>query len=387
MARTHDDKGGPSGGHSVWGRVLDPLGKPVSNAEVFWISDEHEGEDSVELFHVHKVAQADLDGQFWAAGLPAGRSLLLPDFQRMGKSGDRFRIGHATTVNLPLAEDVGEIVLEFPFRRTDFGSVHGVIRDNVDERPIPDLPVALFDESGKKAVRTGQTGQDGSFGFALLPAGKYHLMIMGTPTHLDGTTPLTLALNQRLDAKVGQHRRPDGPRGSVLVRVEDTIGLPVPGAVVSLITPNLHVAPKHVDSDGVAHIEGLPVRPDAIIAAALGFWQQGVALPPGRLTDPADVRVVLPRSVVMRISARDAVTGKLVRHANILVTHSGGDQWIWGGVLPPPDAPPQHFHEVQVSPGPVTIRAESPGYRTAEVEREVASFDTPLSVSLDLARR
>jgi hypothetical protein len=385
MAGTPEDKGTASAWHSVWGRVLDPRGEPVSNAEVFWISAEHEGEDSVELFHVHKVAQADPDGRFWAAGLPAGRSLLLPDFQRMGRSGDRFRIGHATTLNLPLAEDVGELVLEFPFRRTDFGSVHGVVRDIVDQRPIPDLPVALFDESGKKAVRTGQTGPDGSFGFELLPAGKYHLVIMGTPTHLEGTAPLTLGLNQRLDAKIGQHRRPDGPRGSLVVRVEDPLGLPVPGAVVSMMTPNFHVAPKEVDSGGLAHIDGLPVRPNAVLAAAPGFWQQGVALPPGGLTDPAEVRVVLPRSVAMRIFARDAVTGKPVRHANILVTHSGGDQWIWGGVLPPPDAPSQSFHEVQVSPGPVTIRGESPGYRTTTVEREVASSDDPLSVRLDLA--
>jgi hypothetical protein len=198
---------------------------------------------------------------------------------------------------------------------------------------------------------------------------------------------LELALNQRLDVTVGQHRRPDGPRGKVLVRVEDGLGLPVPGAAVIAIAQNFHATPTPVDEGGLASIENLPVRPHGIVAVAPGFWQKGVALPPGELTDPVELRVVLPRWVEMRIFTRDAATGKLVPHANILVKHSGAEQWIWGGVLPAPDAPPVDFHEVQVSPGPVTIRAESPGYRATKVERQVDGADAPVSVTLDLVRR
>ncbi|MCE9637084.1 MAG: hypothetical protein K8T90_15375 [Planctomycetes bacterium] len=50
----------------------------------------------------------------------------------------------------------------------------------------------------------------------------------------------------------------------------------------------------------------------------------------------------------MRVAVLDASTGKPLRHANVLVTHGGGDLWIVGGVLPRRNEPSVH----------VTIRLE-----------------------------
>ncbi len=58
----YDHLGKMTDRHSVWGRVTDPDGTPVGTAEVFWV--EPTDAETVGLFDVHKVAQADIEGRF-----------------------------------------------------------------------------------------------------------------------------------------------------------------------------------------------------------------------------------------------------------------------------------------------------------------------------------
>jgi hypothetical protein len=124
-----------------------------------------------------------------------------------------------------------------------------------------------------------------------------------------------------------------------------------------------------------------------VLVGVLEFSPRGVFVPKGEPGVPTEVTISLQRTVPLRVAVRDAETGKPLRHANVCVSHGGGDYWNWGGVLPPPGAPERDHADIVVLPGRVTIRAESPGYQGAEQHLEVkAGVDAP-SVTLDLVHR
>jgi hypothetical protein len=150
------------------------------------------------------------------------------------------------------------------------------------------------------------------------------------------------------------------------------------------VLPNVQTAPTTTGSDGNVEFENLPVRAERIFAVAPGYWIAGALIPPGSLDEPLDVTIVLASTVRLHVEILDATTGKPLRHANLLVTHGGGDYWVWGGVLPPPDAPPRDHHDVEVRPGPVTVRAASPGFASAEVRVDVVAGEDAAPVTLRL---
>ena len=147
----------------MFGRVTDPGGSVVP-AEVFWVDGAHAGAESVELFDAHRVATADNEGGFWAADLPPGPCLLVPDYHRLHVDDDRFRIAHGTPVTLPTDDHVAR---RFPRKRVEYGAIHGVVRDAIDLRPGSRLRVKLLDAAGK-VVREGETHTDGTFHFPVL---------------------------------------------------------------------------------------------------------------------------------------------------------------------------------------------------------------------------
>lgn len=368
--------------HSVWGRVVDAGGGPVPTAEVFWVAATDA--ETVGLFDVHKVAQADADGRFWAPGLPPGPCLLVADFQRLGVVGDQVRVAHGTRLSIPYE---GEPVLVFPHRRTDFGRIVGTVTDAIDGRPASRLPVALLADGADKPLRQVETTTSGGFEFAWLRAGKYQVAVWGTARQLEGSAPLELKQNGRIDVQIQLHRRPPGPRGRVQARVLGRLGVPISAARVNVVLPNIHVPPKKTGHDGTVEFTDLPARPERIVAMAAGHWPGGVLVQPGAIEETIGAEITLEPTARLRVEVLDATTGKPLRHANLLVTHAGGDYWSWGGVLPPPDAPPQDHHDVEVRLGPVTVRAASPGFETAEAHVDVAAEDDAPPVVLRLARR
>ena len=371
--------------HSVWGRVTDPGGDIVP-AEVFWVHAEHAGKDTVGLFDIHKVAHADNDGRFWAPDLPAGPCILVADFQRLHVTGDRVRIGHGTRLTLPTTQE--EVALAFPRRRTDFGSIYGVVRDQVDLRPGGRLAVALLDSAGN-VIRESETGTDGRFEFPfLLSPARYVVRLTGSRRHLGGDIPADLGANRRLDLTIEQFRHSPGPRVSVRVWVRTAEGNPIANARVRVALPGISLPPAKSRFDGLAEVDDLPGRPASVLADAAGYWGAGTIVPDGGMAEPAEVIVTLERSARLRVHLLDAATDRPVRHANLLVSHAGGDMWSWGGVLPPPDQPPRDFHDVDVRQGPVTVRAESPGYAQAEETLMVSATQDPtVPVTLRLQRR
>ncbi|MCE9635790.1 MAG: hypothetical protein K8T90_08805 [Planctomycetes bacterium] len=376
---------GSSGRHSIWGRVVDANGKGVPRAEVYWVAARHAGKESVELFETHWVALADAEGRFWAPGLPSGRCLLVPDFQRIAVAGDKVRLDHAMPVTLPLPE--GELVVPLPYSGASFVVIRGRVYDEADRSPIAGHLMAVLDPEKRAVVRQMVTGPDGSFAFGLLRPGKYVLGALGTSRYLGGGNPVELTGGQTVNAQVGLHRRPAGPRHIVRVRVEDELGLPVTGVPVQFSVPDIETLVVPTDEEGRAEATDLPERPTAVMVGVIEFSPRGTVVPPGDPGVPVELTISLQRTLRMRVAARDAESGKLLRHANICVSHGGGDYWSWGGVLPAPGAPEKDHSDVVVLPGRVTVRAESPGYEGARQEVEVTSgMDAP-SVTLDLVHR
>jgi hypothetical protein len=370
--------------HSVWGRVVDATGKGVPAAEVYWVAAEHAGRQSVELHETHWVALADADGRFWAPGLPAGSCLLVPDFKRVGIAGDRVSLAHATPVTMPLPE--GEFVLPLPFSAQTFAMVTGHIYDETDKTAVAGHLVALLDpEGGRKFKREVLTAPDGSFNFGLLHPGTYMLALDGTEKHLDGASPpAELAGGATMKVQIGVRRRAPGPRHVVHVRVEDELALPVVGVPVQFVAPNFRTLIVATDAEGRAEASDLPTRPETVLVGVREFSPRGVFVPPGEPGVPVEVTISLHRTTLLRVAVRDAETGKPLRHANIRVSHGGGDYWNWGGVLPPPGAPQPDHHDIFVLPGHVTVRAESPGYVGVRQEVEVVAGEDAPVVTFEL---
>lgn len=373
-----------SGLHSVWGRVIDANGNPVPRAEVYWVAAEHGGRETVELYETHWVALADADGRFWAPGLPSGPGLLVPDLQRTAVAGDKVRIGDAMRVTLPLPE--GELVVPFPHMPNSFAAIRGRLQDQVDGSPLVGHVVLLGTPTGA-VLRQTATGPDGTFGFGFLQPGKYLIAAVHSVRHVGGAGPAELAGGQTANVQLGLPRREPGPRHVVRVQVEDELGLPVGGVPVQFSMPDFQPVIVPTDEEGVAQASDLPVRPDKVMVGVLEFSPRGTLVPPGEPGVPIDLGISLQRTVRMQVAVRDAETGKALRHANICVSHGGGDYWNWGGVLPPPGAPQKDHQDVVVLPGRVTVRAESPGYESGRQEIEIVPGVEPPTVVLDLAPR
>jgi 5-hydroxyisourate hydrolase-like protein (transthyretin family) len=355
-------------------------------AEVFWVHGEHAGRENVGLFDVHKVAQADLHGRFWAPELPSGDCVLIPDFQRLHLVHDQMRIAHGARLTLPCGGD--EVTLLFPRRRTEFGSIHGVVRSKCDGKPGARLHVALVDDRGE-VVRETDTRADGRFEFPLLLSPAHlTVRVWGSRRLVGGQAPVALGPNKRLDMTIELDTLSPGPRATLSVRVGDTLGVPIAGAQVRAVLPDVSVARVETGFDGCATIDDLPARPVTVVAEAHGYWPAGASIAPGCIADPVEAEITLERAVRLRVHLRDAATGRPVRHANLFVRHAGGEQWTWGGVLPPPGESQRDFHDVSVRTGAVTVRAESPGHAPAEETIEVpATADDDVAVTVDLPLR
>jgi hypothetical protein len=370
--------------HSVFGRVTDP-GERVVPAEVFWIDASHADEETVELFNAHRVATADNDGCFWAADLPPGPCLLVPDYRHLHVEDDRVRIAHGTRVTLPTDE---QVALRFPRERREYGAIHGVVRDAIDQRPGSRVHVKLLDVAGN-VVREGATHTDGTFHFEmLLTPAKYKLVVAGTRRHVGSEAVLDLALNKRFDLKIPQLRQPPVPRHRVRVHVENWLGLPVAGARVEVDVPGFTIAPAKTDGLGVADVQDLPARPTLVKAMAPDHWPGGAQLPAATPDGGDEVTIALERAVRLRVRILDAATGRPVRHANLSVKGAGVDAVALGGLLSPPGQPPLDHYDLPVRTGCVTVRAESPGYARAEEAVEVSDrADEALEVALRLGPR
>ncbi len=371
--------------HSVFGRVVASDGQALPEAEVFWVDAAHAGEASVDLIDVHKVAHADREGRFWAPQLPEGTHYLLADFRRLGVDGDQVDIAHAQAVTVPLADDE-EVTLRFPFERREFGSIHVVVRHEGTHRPGSRLPIGLLTADGERMVRQGETHTNGKIAFEFLKEGRYRLTLAGTRTRLEGTAELELGRNARLDVTVDQRTRPPGTRTDVAVHVTDHLGLPAIGALVQLVAPGFHHAPVRTDREGVAPFPALPVLPQGVIATLSGHHASGAALPKTEPGTPIAIHHRLLRAARLRVRVRDATDGRTLRHANVLVSHAGGDHWTWGGVLPPPDAPPREAVEMEVPLGDTTVRATSPGHRPGETQVTIDDADAVQEIVIDLKR-
>ena len=386
MSSPHDP--GTSGSapqrHSVFGGVTDPGGRVVP-AEVFWIDGAHAGEETVELFDAHKVATADNDGRFWAADLPPGPCLLVPDYQHLHVEDDRFRIAHGTRVTLPTDD---QVALRFPRERREYGAIHGVVRDAIDQRPGSRVHVKLLDAAGK-VVREGQAHTDGTFHFPmLLTPAKYKLVVAGTRRHLGSECILDLALNRRFDFEVPQLRQPPGPRHRVRVHVENWLGLPLAGARVEADVPGFTIAPAKTDGLGNADVQDLPARPTLVKAMAPGHWPGGAQIAAAAPDGGAEVTIALERAVRLRIRIIDAATGRPVRHANLSVKGAGVDAVALGGLLTPAGQPPLDHYDLPVRVGAVTVRAESPGYARGECSLQAGDENSDeAEVTLPLVAR
>jgi hypothetical protein len=368
--------------------VVDARGTPLPDAEIFWVDEEHARRETADLLHVHKVGQADPEGRFWAAGLPDGPGLLVPDYQRIGVTEDRVRLDRGTRMTLPMPEGADDIVVEFPVTAQSFGRILGTVYDSEDGTARAGETLFLVDSGGGAAFkRATDTGKVGAFVFPFLPPGKYLLAVMGTQRYLEGAVPVEVQAGKKVEARIGLHRRPAGPRHAVRVRVESPLGLPIPDAKVVLQAENYGSPALACGPDGVAEAAGYAVRPRTALASAPGYWPAGAVVPPGEPGVPVEVTVTLKEATVIRVSAQDAVTGRPLRHANLLVSSAGSDHWSWGGVLPPPGAPEPGYSEFQVLPGPVTVQAASPGYLVARREIEVPAGTEPTLVVVRLAPR
>jgi hypothetical protein len=373
---------------SLWGRVVDGGGTPLPGAELFWVDDEHARGATAALLHVHKVGQADAEGRFWASGLPEGPGVLVPDFQRIGVGEDQVRLDRGTRLTLPMAEGSDDLVLRFPVTPKDFARILGTVYDTVDGTPVAGHPLVLVDvEGGRKFKREADTGADGSFQFPWLPPGKFLLAVMGTHRYLTGAMPAEVAAGKKVEARIGLHRRPEGPRHAVRVRVEGPLGLPVPGAKVILRAENYATPALECGPDGSVEATGYAVRPSAVLASAPGYFMGAAAVPPEDPGGAVEVTVSLLEVARIRVSPRDAATGAPLRYANLFVKAGGAEHWWWGGVLPPPGAPAPDFTEFAVPPGPVAIHADSPGYREARRVVEVPPGDDPTLVTVPLEPR
>lgn len=376
------------GRHSVWGRVVDPAGGAVPHAEVFWVDAGHAGAETVSRFDVHKVAQADAAGRFWAPDLPPGPAMLLADYARLRIDGELVRTSSALPITLPLpaAPDGGndEVSLCFPHLRTEFGSIHAVIKDVVDGRPASRLPVALFGP-GDAPPQQAVTTTSGEVHFEWLHAGTYRFHVFGTPRQFEGEQTFKLARNARIDAKVGLHRRPPGPRGAIRVCVTGRLDLPLAGARVEVKLPSIHIAPRATDANGYVTFTDLPARPVSVVAYAPGHAPGGTILPEGDIAETIDTDVTLEPAARLRVFVVNAATGRPVRNANLRIRHRGLEFSDWGGILPPPDAPPANHRDFDVFTGPVEIHAASPGLPPASTTLTVSPDDAdPVEVMLRL---
>lgn len=266
-------------------------------------------------------------------------------------------------MTLPIDE---QLALRFPRERREYGAIHGVVRDAIDQRPGSRVHVKLLDAAGR-VVRDGETHTDGTFHFPMLvtPA-KYKVVLDGTRRHKGGDIPVDLALNKRFDFTIQQFRQEPGPRQGVRVLVEDWLGLPLAGARVDVDVPGFTVAPAKTDGLGVADVQDLPARPTLVKAMASGHWPGAAQLPAAPAEGGDEVTIALERAVRLRIRILDAATGRPVRHANLSVKGAGVDAIALGGLLTPPGQPPLDHYDLPVRAGTVTVRAESPGYARAE---------------------
>jgi hypothetical protein len=190
--------------------------------------------------------------------------------------------------------------------------------------------------------------------------------VMGTQRYLQGVMPVEVGAGKKVEAKIGLHRRPAGPRHAVRVRVEGPLGLPIPGAKVVLRAENYASPALECGPDGAVEGTGYAVRPVAALASAPGFWPAGSAVSPGEPGIPTEVTVTLQEATLLRVTARDGATGRPLRYANYLVVSGGAEHWYWGGVLPPPGQPRPRVRGVRRPPGPRLRPRRQPGLRGRE---------------------
>ena len=371
-------------GSTIWGCVLDTREHPLPGAEIFWVAPEHEGAESVSLLDVHRVAVTDEEGRFWAPDVPRGRCLLLPDFQRIGVVDDRVDVRHAAPVEPPLPEGT-EVTLRFPFAPGSFGRVLGRLSDQETSLPVSGYLVGLIQRSTGRE-RQAVTGEGGELGFEFLEPGPYALVVPGSVDFLPGHTELDVVGGRKIEASIALHRRPPGPTHSIALLVEDELGLPVAGAHVELRYPNHIMASVETGDDGRAVASDLFAVPMVAVARANGFWPAAAKLVEGPAGPPA-ARLTLRRVTRIEVKVCDAADGRVLRYANVRVRHEGGDQWDWGGVRPAPGAPPREVHDAWVLPGPVTVRAEAPGYEGAEEAVVVPPEGRTEPVTVSVSRR
>ena len=373
---------------SLWGRVLDGNGNPLPGAELFWVDEEHATGETTDLLHVHKVGEADAEGRFWAAGLPEGPGLLVPDFRRVGVANFRFRLDRGTRLRLPMAEGAEDIVLRFPATPAHFTAVRGEIRDGADGAPVAGHPIGILDAEGKGTFkRDVLTGADGTFLVKPLDPGRYLLVLLGTDRFLPSMHPIEPEAGKVLTLRAGLQRRPPGPLHRFRVRVTTRLGIPIPGAGIALQANNYAIPVMTADAEGTADSVGCAVRPGVALASAEGFWPAGAAVPPGEAGGLEEVAVTLEEASVLLVSARDGRTKRPRRHANCRVAGGGGYNWQWGGGPPPPDAPAEEGAAFPVRAGEVRVSAESPGYRRADRVVRVEAGEDPEPVVIDMEAR
>jgi hypothetical protein len=176
----------PSNSHDVAGTLTDPYGNPVPDASLLV-----DGNDS--------GIKTDSEGNFT---IPSG----------MVAEGRAMRIG---VRNQGVMMGETDFVPEAPWRfdwqlgepDPNGGTVNGLVTDSVDETPVTDAMLVLFNEAW---VSIMGTNTDGTFEFTGVPAGDYQVLVFAPNYRLQmksltvesgNTTQLNIALEAMSDTQ------------------------------------------------------------------------------------------------------------------------------------------------------------------------------------------
>ena len=193
----------------VRGRILGDGGKPLAQAVVRLLADGAAGPRPGKAQH----AETGVDGSFTVQGVAA----------------ETLRVRVEAKGYAPLTQPQIPAGAILQLRLRPGVKVSGVVRDRAKKTPIAGATVLVWENDaepfGEEAYRKATSGKDGRFVVEDLPAGKTTVQVKAAG-HASLKTPNVVAPKSELELLLD-------PPGGLTGVVTDTVGDPVPGAVVT----------------------------------------------------------------------------------------------------------------------------------------------------------
>jgi hypothetical protein len=220
----------------------------------------------------------------------------------------------------------------------------------------------------------------------MLP-GKNDMHAEETETHEGVHQCVDVQPGARLSVEFRTPVRRGGRSSSIVVRVVDENGAPVPEARVNLSSKNSEFGEGFADGEGVCIFDGLhdSIGQQKLYASAHapGFYigSRGSMVTTGSNGKHGEATVTLRRPVKIRVRLVEEATGKLIPDGQIEL------QSDWGFIgRPYPELEDEHDMEVEVLPGEIQFRASSPWHYLAERTGHVSYDEPPPVFELRLKR-